>query len=179
MNTLIIITLILLLIYYIFSLKITLYLNKDEKLHIWFKIGKIFRFRVNESKLIKKLLDDINLKDISKIQYDSFMINNLLKYITVEKITVIEKSNILSDTWNIYSSFILNYMNSYLHSLLNQHFYKVNDVYYSISYDTVGSFGIYFELVLSLKITKLLKYLIRRKRYNEQRNERNYKRFIK
>ena len=166
MNTLIIVGLIVFLIISILFLNVRLYVRVDQSFDLRLKIGRIITFKLDENKIFTQAFKKINLKDLSKIKYDSFMFNNLLKYITIDKLTVIEVTNPFLDTWNIYSNFLLSMSNSYLNNLLVTHFSKVKDVRYILNFNTVGSFELKVEGLFSIKVYKIFKYLIRKRRKN-------------
>lgn len=171
MKILIICTLILFLILVFLFLNIGIYLRVDESVDIRLKIGRYLSFKVDSNKIVELIKKNIDLNDLSKVKYDSKLFNNLLKYITIEKLTLIETTNLFLDTWNIYTNFLFNLSHNYINALLNTHFYKVKDVYYSISYNTIGSFKVKIEALFSIKVYKLLKYLIIKRRHNGKPSE--------
>ena len=164
MNTLIILTLIILFLIYLLFLNVCIKFKIDESCDIRLKIGHIFTLKLSEDKITNLALKNINIKDLSKIRYDSIMVNNFLKYITVEKLTLIESTNLYLDTWNIYTNFLISMSNMYLNNLLITHFHKVKDVTYSLNFNTIGSFNIKVEGIFSIRAYKILKYFLRKRR---------------
>ena len=173
MNTFILIIIILSLILLVLFTNVNIFITKDEKLHIRLKIGLFFSFRVNVNKLLPNLINNLKDKNINTLLIESKEINSLLKYINIDRISIVEYINILLDTWDINTSFLLNMGNVYIINLLEEHFNKVKDVYYRVGYDTIGGLEIKVDAVLSIRVYKVLKYLlfehlIYRRKLNEQ-----------
>ena len=170
MNTYLIIILVLLFILMFLFLNINIFITKDESFNISVKIGLFSRFNIDVSKLVPKLIKNFQEKKLDLLIFESKQVNSLCKYINIDKITIIEYTNIFLDTWNINTCFLLNMSNLYIESLLHEHFNKVKDVYYSVGFNTIGGLSIKVDAHLSIRIYQIIRYLLHRRRYHEQRN---------
>ena len=75
---------------------------------------------------------------------------------TVDKITLINENNILKPVWNVLIPLGFNILNIYVDDILDETFKKVNNKYYSISYQTVGTYKLKFEVYLKAYVYNLL-----------------------
>ena len=167
MNTLTLLIILITVFFVIFFLNINVFLKKDESLEIWLKIGRFFKFRIRIPKLLKNVSKMVKVSDINSILKESKSMKLILKFMNIEKFTIIENTNVLLDTWNIQTCFLFKIMNIYITNLLYNYFNKVNNVYYSVSYNTIGSTNLKFEITLSIRIYKIIKYLFVRRKLNE------------
>ncbi len=145
----------------LFLFRIGIYLKQDENTDIRVKIGQILCFKLNNKKIIETC-QRISKYDITllKTNQNKQQINELFKYITINKITVINQNNILNNLWNVYIPISYQIFNRYLDQTLTKNFKKVNNKYYSIEYTTIGSYKLKFEIDMSIRVYKLVEYFI-------------------
>lgn len=145
----------------LFLLRVSIYLKQDENTEIRLKIGQILSFKLNNKKLIE-ICQRISKYDITLFinNQTSSNINKLLKYIIINKITVINQNNIFNEIWNIYIPVSYQMFYLYLDQILNKNFKKVTNKYYSIMYSTIGNYQLKFEIDMSIRVYELLKYFI-------------------
>ena len=148
----------LIIVFIILTLRVSVYLSQRENTEMWLKIGLIFKFRIRNQKLLEICdnLSNYNFTNFSKNKPKNTLIEFILKEVTVEKITLINENNILNPVWNVLIPIGLNIINTYLDDILDVTFKKVNNKYFSISYQTVGTDKLKFEVYLKAYVYNLL-----------------------
>lgn len=149
---------ILIVLFIILSLRVSIYLNKSENTEIWLKIGLIFKFRIRNQKLLEICdnLSNYNFSNFLKNKSKNSILQFILKEVTVDQITLINENNILNPVWNVLIPLGFNILNIYVDDILDETFKKVNNKYYSISYQTVGTYKLKFEVYLKAYVYNLL-----------------------
>ncbi len=141
-------------------MRISIYLKTQENFHIELKIGQLFKCRIKINKIINKLIKD--MKDHKKVEKESKILNKLLKEIDITNLTIVFKSNLFLDTFNIYQEVLYYICNNEIDEFLNNHFKTVSNVYYSVSYNTIGSSHINIEGIFDTKVYRLIKGLLKK-----------------
>lgn len=147
-------------------LRVSIYIKYEEKFEIWLKLTRLFNFKVNISKILKKYikLDKIKIdrKLIrNKLTISNYLIKDLLKRINIENLTIIEYTNILSDRFILGIPFTMYYMNIILKDNLEKYFKSIENSYYSLNLINNGSNYIKAEIDLNIRIFELIVYFIK------------------
>lgn len=147
-------------------LRVSIYIKYEEKFEIWLKLTRLFNFKVNISKILKKYikLDKIKIdrKLIrNKLTISNYLIKDLLKRINIENLTIIEYTNILSDRFILGIPFTMYYMNIILKDNLEKYFKSIENSYYSLNLINNGSNYIKAEINLNIRIFELIVYFIK------------------
>lgn len=147
-------------------LRVSIYIKYEEKFEIWLKLTRLFNFKVNISKILKKYikLDKIKIdrKLIrNKLTISNYLIKDLLKRINIENLTIIEYTNILSDRFILGIPFTMYYMNIILKDNLEKYFKSIENSYYSLNLINNGSNYIKAEIDLNIRIFELIVYSIK------------------
>ena len=149
------------LLFLIFSWRVSIYIRTNETTDIVLKIGPFLRFKLKNPK-ISKICQSLTKYDFTVFinQDNTNNIDWLLKELIVDKITIINCNNIFNNLWNIYIPFSYNILNLYLDNVLSTKFKKVTNKYYSTMFTTTGTYKLNFEIVLSIRVYQLIKLLI-------------------
>ena len=147
-------------------LRVSIYIKYEEKFEIWLKLTRLFNFKVNISKILKKYIKlekiKIDRKLIrNKLTISNYLIKDLLKRINIENLTIIEYSNILSDRFILGIPFTMYYMNIILKDNLEKYFKSIENSYYSLNLINNGSNYIKAEIDLNIRILELIVYFIK------------------
>lgn len=147
-------------------LRVSIYIKYEEKFEIWLKLTRLFNFKVNISKILKKYikLDKIKIdrKLIrNELTISNYLIKDLLKRINIENLTIIEYTNILSDRFILGIPFTMYYMNIILKDNLEKYFKSIENSYYSLNLINNGSNYIKAEIDLNIRIFELIVYFIK------------------
>lgn len=147
-------------------LRVSIYIKYEEKFEIWLKLTRLFNFKVNISKILKKYikLDKIKIdrKLIrNKLTISNYLIKDLLKRINIENLTIIEYTNILSDRFILGIPFTMYYMNIILKDNLEKYFKSIDNSYYSLNLINNGSNYIKGEIDLNIRIFEFIVYFIK------------------
>lgn len=147
-------------------LRVSIYIKYEEKFEIWLKLTRLFNFKVNISKILKKYikLDKIKIdrKLIrNKLTISNYLTKDLLKRINIENLTIIEYTNILSDRFILGIPFTMYYMNIILKDNLEKYFKSIENSYYSLNLINNGSNYIKAEIDLNIRIFELIVYFIK------------------
>lgn len=147
-------------------LRVSIYIKYEEKFEIWLKLTRLFNFKVNISKILKKYikLDKIKIdrKLIrNKLTISNYLIKDLLKRIHIENLTIIEYTNILSDRFILGIPFTMYYMNIILKDNLEKYFKSIENSYYSLNLINNGSNYIKAEIDLNIRLFELIVYFIK------------------
>lgn len=147
-------------------LRVSIYIKYEEKFEIWLKLTRLFNFKVNISKILKKYikLDKIKIDRRlirNKLTISNYLIKDLLKRINIENLTIIEYTNILSDRFILGIPFTMYYMNIILKDNLEKYFKSIENSYYSLNLINNGSNYIKAEIDLNIRIFELIVYFIK------------------
>lgn len=147
-------------------LRVSIYIKYEEKFEIWLKLTRLFNFKVNISKILKKYikLDKIKIdrKLIrNELTISNYLIKDLLKRINIENLTIIEYTNILSDRFILGIPFTMYYMNIILKDNLEKYFKSIENSYYSLNLINNGSNYIKAEIDLNIRLFELIVYFIK------------------
>ena len=147
-------------------LRVSIYIKYEEKFEIWLKLTRLFNFKVNISKILKKYIKlekiKIDRKLIrNKLTISNYLIKDLLKRINIENLTIIEYTNILSDRFILGIPFTMYYMNIILKDNLEKYFKSIENSYYSLNLINNGSNYIKAEIDLNIRIFELIVYFIK------------------
>lgn len=153
--------LIILFIIWLLTLRVSICLTQRENTDIYVKIGPFLRFKLHNTN-ISTICHSLSNYDFSVLinKNKSIDIDQILKEIMIDKISVINSNNIFNTLWNIYIPFTYNIFNLYLDEYLTSKFKKVSNKYYSVIYTTLGTYKLNFEIVLSIRVYQIFKILL-------------------
>lgn len=159
------IIIVLIIIVFLF-LRVSIYIKYDQKFEIWLNLSKIFNFKINISKYIKKYLkiDKMKIEPKylkNKLTISNYLIKDLIKRINIRKITICEYSNIINDSFILGIPFSMYYMNIIIKDNLEKYFKKVTNSYYSLNLIVHGTNFIKGEIELDIKIFDLIIYMFK------------------
>ena len=141
-----ILLLIILFIIWLLTLRVSICLTQRENTDIYVKIGPFLRFKLHNTN-ISTICHSLSNYDFSVLinKNKSIDIDQILKEIMIDKISVINSNNIF---------------NLYLDEYLTSKFKKVSNKYYSVIYTTLGTYKLNFEIVLSIRVYQIFKILL-------------------